>query len=219
MANGASSSSETVNFNDELVLSIDAVTAEAGEIVHYQWYSSTSSSESTRSKIDGANDLTYTVDTSTGGTVYYWVGISAQNSYMRTTEVFNATAFAATVELSIDETTGAINVGTFTIELADSSSNVNSEGNPYVIDTAEKLLALPTFLNSKKTVYYFEQTADINLDGAAWTPIGNSTTYPFNGSYDGGNHKISGLYINDTPAKTPHITACSALSRAEQSRI
>ena len=45
-------------------------------------------------------------------------------------------------------------------------------------------------------------TADISLGGESspWTPIGASGT-PFKGSFDGGGHIVSGLYINTTASK------------------
>jgi len=45
---------------------------------------------------------------------------------------------------------------------------------------------------------YYQLTADINLDvapyntGAGWTPVG------FRGNFDGNNHKVIGLYINNS---------------------
>ena len=39
-------------------------------------------------------------------------------------------------------------------------------------------------------------TADINLSAHYWVPIGTAT-HPFNGTFDGGSHTVSGLNIND----------------------
>ena len=39
---------------------------------------------------------------------------------------------------------------------------------------------------------YFRQTKDINLTGETWAPIG-SESVPFQGLYDGGGHRITGL--------------------------
>ncbi len=39
--------------------------------------------------------------------------------------------------------------------------------------------------------YYFKQTADIDLTGVAWEPIGYSGSYYFAGNYDGGDHSIT----------------------------
>ncbi len=43
-------------------------------------------------------------------------------------------------------------------------------------------------------------TADINLDGCRWYPIGgyiNGNWVPFAGTFDGQNHSISNIYVND----------------------
>ena len=34
--------------------------------------------------------------------------------------------------------------------------------------------------------------------GKSWTPIGGIENKEFNGTFDGGGHKITGLYINST---------------------
>ncbi|MCD8008281.1 MAG: hypothetical protein LUF68_05020, partial [Clostridiales bacterium] len=198
--NGESSESASASIGDTLTLSIDAVTAEDGETVHYQWYSSTSSSESTRSKIDGANGLTYTVDTTKSATVYYWIAVSVQNDYMRTAEVFNDAAIEAIVAFAIKED-GTIDGGTFEIKLKDTANTENSASNPNVIDTVEKLQALAAFMSDKTTAYYFEQYGNLDLGDEAWTPIGTSSN-PFIGVYDGANYHVSGLYISDTPEST-----------------
>ena len=69
-------------------------------------------------------------------------------------------------------------------------------GSPYEIETAGQLkkLADDTSLWGK----CFKLTADIDLGentNGSWSPIGNGTTY-FTGTFDGGGHLISGLYIS-----------------------
>ena len=44
---------------------------------------------------------------------------------------------------------------------------------------------------------YFELTADIDLSGETWTPVGNLTNV-FNGHFNGNGHTISNVYINGT---------------------
>ena len=39
--------------------------------------------------------------------------------------------------------------------------------------------------------YYFKQTADIDLTGVTWEPIGYSGNYYFAGNYNGGGHSIT----------------------------
>ena len=80
----------------------------------------------------------------------------------------------------------------------------------YTISSAEQLASLAQAVEAGTTYLgsTFTLTKDISLssvcgatagvEGASlsWTPIGMSTTKPFAGSFDGGGHTISGLYIN-----------------------
>jgi hypothetical protein len=45
---------------------------------------------------------------------------------------------------------------------------------------------------------HFLQTANIDLQGCEFTPIGNNTSSHFKGTYDGGGYTIEGLYIRET---------------------
>ncbi len=85
-----------------------------------------------------------------------------------------------------------------------------TEEEPFTISTADELLALAKFVNEGNAAgydadaqaggggvagnfygYYFKQTADIDLSGVAWEPIGYSGGAYFAGNYDGGNFTIS----------------------------
>ena len=76
-----------------------------------------------------------------------------------------------------------------------------SEGNPYIITTGAQLAYLALEVNSGTNYSgkYFKLTADIDLAGLEWTPIGRmkadlvNTT--FDGNFDGGGHTISNLFI------------------------
>ena len=83
----------------------------------------------------------------------------------------------------------------------------------YEISRAEMLAKLAELVNASATnsIYgdkYYKLTADINLNNAAWTPIGTQT-YTFKGTFDGNKHKVSGLYINYTTA----IAHCGLFGR------
>lgn len=81
-----------------------------------------------------------------------------------------------------------------------------SEEKPYLIYTPQQLALLAKSVNAGNdyTGVYFKLAGDINLGGKAsvpqqWVPIGNSiggVKKLFKGSFDGGNNKISDLYIN-----------------------
>ena len=95
-----------------------------------------------------------------------------------------------------------------------------SEGNPYVIKTAEQLANLSYVIGAGDDKYwgkYYTLDADIILnegeiidsagmpvdstaDLLKWTPIGKSVEVPFTGYFDGNGHTISGLFIK-TKAK------------------
>ena len=65
--------------------------------------------------------------------------------------------------------------------------------HPYELYTAAHLAAFAKDVNeSKLSDVYVKLLADVNIGNMAWTPIGNALA-PFVGSFDGGNHTISGL--------------------------
>ena len=79
---------------------------------------------------------------------------------------------------------------------------------PWLITSREDLIALAEFLNSGDAAsydahgagigncygYYFKQTADIDLTGVTWEPIGYSSGTCFSGNYDGDGHIIANAY-------------------------
>ena len=82
------------------------------------------------------------------------------------------------------------------------------------IATVNDLLALAELVNTPNGAATkgntYELTADIDLAGVAWTPIGNVSAYPgrsFQGTFDGKGHTISNLKCVDNTANY----ACAAL--------
>lgn len=77
--------------------------------------------------------------------------------------------------------------------------------DPYIIKTAEQLAFLAKQVNGGETYHgkYFQLEADLDLSGSEWSPIGigeretdgSTVTKPFAGTFDGKNHKISGLTL------------------------
>lgn len=71
-----------------------------------------------------------------------------------------------------------------------------TSSSPYLISNAEQLARLAYLSNdsSNYSTYqglYYKLTADIDLSGKIWTPIGNK--YPFLGKFDGAGYTINGL--------------------------
>ncbi|XME02180.1 YDG domain-containing protein [Lachnospiraceae bacterium C1.1] len=78
-----------------------------------------------------------------------------------------------------------------------------SGDNPgyYKIDSPNALGTLASYVNGggRSVDMLFKQTADINMSGQGYTPIGSSTNNPFNGTYDGNGYVILNLsYTSDT---------------------
>ncbi len=105
-------------------------------------------------------------------------------------------AFAATISIVLFNA-----VGTFS-QTATAPSGDGSSGNPYQIDSLANLYWITQ--NSSSWGSSFVQTANIDASsdsgwnsGAGFTPIGSPATF-FTGTYDGGGHTITGLFIYST---------------------
>ena len=107
-----------------------------------------------------------------------------------------------------------------TITLSAPTEGDGSSDNPYQISTKEELYWFAACVNgtdgvTQNTSANAVLTADIvvnenvlNADGTpngtdftSWTPISTSYSKGYTGTFDGKNHKISGLYFNDTSKK------------------
>ena len=85
------------------------------------------------------------------------------------------------------------------------SDGSGTADDPWLIASQADLIALAEFLNSGNAAtfdtenagvgnchgYYFKQTADIDLTGVTWEPIGYSGSYYFAGNYDADGHSIT----------------------------
>ena len=93
----------------------------------------------------------------------------------------------------------------FAEETPSFGGGTGTQEDPWLIASQADLIALAEFLNSGNAEtfdtenagvgnchgYYFKQTADIDLTGVTWEPIGYSGKYYFAGNYDGGGHSIT----------------------------
>lgn len=68
---------------------------------------------------------------------------------------------------------------------------------PYLIGTPAHLMALAGTSDPDFLAAYYVQTADIDLDGQLFAPIGSSA-HPFSGVYDGGKHAVRNLAVSVT---------------------
>ena len=99
-----------------------------------------------------------------------------------------------------------VSMAAFAAEAPLFGGGTGTQQDPWLITSQADLIALAEFLNSGNAEtfdaenigvgnchgYYFKQTADIDLNGVTWEPIGYSGNYYyFAGNYDGDGHTIS----------------------------
>ena len=86
---------------------------------------------------------------------------------------------------------------TYTVSLAaakDLGYTIESNGS-YTVYNADGLLNVAELVNGGKTDINITLTADIDLTGKDWTPIGTDYDNSYKGTFDGGGHTIKGLTV------------------------
>ena len=86
---------------------------------------------------------------------------------------------------------------TYTISLAaakDLGYTIESDGS-YTVTSADGLMNVAELVNGGKTDINITLTADIDLTGKDWAPIGTSFSNKYTGTFDGGGHTIKGLTV------------------------
>lgn len=107
------------------------------------------------------------------------------------------------------------------------AGGTGTEADPYQIASEEQLRYLAASVNEDVDWegVYFKQTADIQLTGDDWFPIGWGvmgkikssvklySQYPFRGNFDGGDFTIRGLHIGsaDAPSTDPRCALTAGL--------
>ena len=84
---------------------------------------------------------------------------------------------------------------TYTVSLAaakDLGYTIESNGS-YTVTSADGLMNIAKLVNGGKTDINITLTADIDLTGKNWTPIGTDYDNSYKGTFDGGGHTITGL--------------------------
>lgn len=73
-----------------------------------------------------------------------------------------------------------------------------SEDDPYLISTVQDMVDFADKINRGNNAdKYYKLTADIDLGGMDWTPVG-MLVKPFRGIFDGNGKKITGLNVTDS---------------------
>ena len=71
----------------------------------------------------------------------------------------------------------------------------DSNTNTYTVYNADGLMNIAELVNGGKTDINITLTADIDLTGKDWTPIGTDYDNAYTGTFDGGGHTITGLTV------------------------
>ena len=71
----------------------------------------------------------------------------------------------------------------------------DSNTNTYTVYNADGLMNVAELVNGGKTDINITLTADIDLTGKSWTPIGTDYDNSYTGTFDGGGHTIMGLTV------------------------
>ena len=80
-------------------------------------------------------------------------------------------------------------------ELAYFAQQVNAGGRELTVGNGESIDRNSTTGTSGFSGYYFALSADIDLKGKNWMPIGNGSTAYFCAHFDGKGHKVKGLKV------------------------
>ena len=78
-------------------------------------------------------------------------------------------------------------------EAEDLGYNYDSNTKTYTVYNADGLMNVAELVNGGKTDINITLTADIDLTGKNWTPIGTDYDNSYKGTFDGGGHTITGL--------------------------
>ena len=84
---------------------------------------------------------------------------------------------------------------TYTVSLAAEKGYIIEDDGSYTVTSADGLMNIAKLVNGGKTDINITLTADIDLTGKNWTPIGTSFSNKYTGTFDGGGHTIKGLTV------------------------
>ena len=78
------------------------------------------------------------------------------------------------------------------------ASGSGTKNDPYLIDTGAELAWFADQVKNGKVTLCAKLTADIDLNGHPWTPIGSfGSSKNYQGTFDGCNSTVNGLYVSD----------------------
>ena len=82
---------------------------------------------------------------------------------------------------------------TYTVSLAAEKGYIIEDDGSYTVTSTDGLMNVAELVKGGKTDINITLTADIDLTGKNWTPIGTDYDNSYKGTFDGGGHTITGL--------------------------
>ena len=130
-------------------------------------------------------------------------GLTAEIKRIKETTEFNGKKLFELPKIEASEigNTAKDDFAGLTVEQIIADWDTKYKGTTISIGSAESLQKLAELVNSSSNniteTTTFEQTADIDLSGINWTPIGKNTSSSFSGTFDGKDFEIKNLIVNN----------------------
>ena len=105
----------------------------------------------------------------------------------------NCKAFVYKMKNATDWQAGGEYTYTVSLAAAKDLGYIMKDDSSYTVYNADGLLNVAELVNGGKTDINITLTADIDLTGKDWTPIGTDYDNSYKGTFDGGGHTITGL--------------------------
>ncbi|NLW12154.1 MAG: metallophosphoesterase, partial [Clostridiaceae bacterium] len=182
-------------------VSLSVVATVGRGALSYQWFVNTVNANSGGAIIPGAVAASYSPPTSALGQNWYYCEVTNTDDTATTNKTAVIASQTASVQVQATQQTG------WDGAIASSyGGGSGSAADPWLINNAAQLarLAQETNAGTNYSGVYFRQTADIDLGGHAWTPVGgyisssSDSNRVFAGTYDGGGKLVRGLHIDLT---------------------
>ena len=198
-----------VTVNDLTLENVTSAGAQAGTFA-----GSTEGLTATNCFLKGTNTVTY-VPYKSDTYEETWGGIGAVTGVLSSSNINVTIVEGATVTLNKSGlTTNCDYIDNLTGYLNANNGSVTNNGSVKVIDlaiaTADELFAFANDVNVNGNSYKGKTVvlvADIDLENKAWTPIGQTGSTEFKGIFDGQNHTIKNLNVDNSDKTDEHTSS------------
>ncbi|MBO5059676.1 MAG: hypothetical protein J6C82_02015 [Clostridia bacterium] len=151
-------------------------------------------SEASTIEVNGDSEIN--IDMAEGGIVFHSASGAASTLKIAETALVTANSYDTTNATAENITGKAVSVDE-NISILTALDGEGTEEQPYLINDIEEFIWFAEQVNGARNYKgeYIMLNADIDLNGAEWTPIGTASA-PFEGTFDGSSKLICNLTIN-----------------------